>query len=148
MDIWEEHVESGIIRTIIELSYPFIQAQKEKDLGATVIILCPEEEYHELGARMTTDFYTLLGFKALFIGANTPEEEVLKAIKVIQPDLISISITNYYHLSKLNDFIYKLKDDLIAPHHLKVIVGGYAIEYTPHAKEKLKLIFMPMPMRI
>lgn len=141
MDIWEEHLESGIIRTIIELSYPFIKEEKEKTFNASVIILCPEEEYHELGARMITDFYALLGFKAYFLGANTPEEEVYKAIRVIQPAIISISITNYYHLARLNDFIQRLKSKLKESQDFKVVVGGYAIENTPHAKEKIRADF-------
>jgi methanogenic corrinoid protein MtbC1 len=141
MDIWEEHVESGIIRTIIELSYPYIKEEKEKSLNATVIILCPEEEYHELGARMITDFYTLLGFDALFIGANTPEEEVFKAIEKIKPEIISISITNYFHLTKLKDFIIKLKEDIQTSKNFKIIVGGYALESCPSAKESINADF-------
>jgi methanogenic corrinoid protein MtbC1 len=63
-----------------------------------VIIFCPIEEYHEIGARMAMDFFILCGFDALFIGANTPRRDILLAIEMAKPLCVAVSISNYYNL--------------------------------------------------
>lgn len=137
ISIWQEHVQSGIIRTIIENTYAYVLKFKEQSLNQKVIVLCPEEEFHDIGARMTSDFLTLLGFESYFIGPNTPAEEIFKAIDVLSPDWVSISVTNFFHLSKLQDLVLEIK--AYRPENpLKVMVGGYAIENTPGAKEKIQ----------
>lgn len=129
ISIWEEHVQSGIVRTIIEMAYPYILHSQE--FGESALVFCQEEEYHELGARMTSDYLTLLGFEVTFIGANTPEKQALAAIEALSPKIVCISVTNYYHLSKLEDLIKKIR--LLS--QAKIIVGGYAIFNTPQAKK-------------
>ncbi len=139
ISIWEEHVQSGIVRTCLELCYPYVTDQKKTN-GQRAMVFCQEEEYHELGARMTTDFLTLLGFETTFIGANTPPEEALLAAKALSPDLIAISVTNYFHLTKVNTLIERLRE-LPNKSDLKILVGGYAIAHTPKAKEAIKADF-------
>jgi len=144
ISIWEEHVQSGIVRTIVELCFPFLVKENEKENDfeqrPKAMVFCQEEEYHELGARMSADYLTLLGFNALFIGANTPKEEVFSALKSIKPVLVSISVTSFYHLSKLEAMIATLhgfvsSGDVEA---FTLVVGGYAIEHTPNAKDRIK----------
>ena len=117
MPIWEEHLSSSIVRSVLELTYPFVLAERDASNtpeGALIsrekaIVFCLEEEYHELGARMITDFLTLLNFDAYFIGANTPKREIFKAIAYFKPTLVCVSVTNFYHLAKLHSLIEQLK---------------------------------------
>ncbi len=132
--IWKEHVRSGIIRGIIEASYPYV-IKERKALGneknQNVIVMCPRFEEHEIGARMVSDFYTIAGYKTTFIGANTPERTILKAIEVIKPDIISISVTNYYNLVALKNTINTIKDKI--QYQIRFVVGGYAFNNNPNA---------------
>lgn len=155
MNIWEEHVQSSIVRTIVEMCYPYVlevsmeeredQAKDSLTTGSgevikpIAIVLCPEEEYHELGARMTTDFLTLLGFDAFFIGANTPKEEVYKAVEALRPRIICISVTNFYHLFKAEAMIVELrkKGSALDMRNVSIVVGGYAVEHTSNTKQSL-----------
>ncbi len=140
--IWEEHVQSSIVRTIIELCYPRVIALRPGAQGKSrpgAVIFCQTEEYHELGARMTTDFLTLLGFEACFIGANTPHKEALAAVAHIQPQLVCISVTNYFHLSKLKGLIEQLRS--LQSVSIKIVAGGYAIFNTPNARESIPADF-------
>lgn len=132
--VWEEHLQSGIVRTILELTYPYVQKRclsAESVPPLKALILCLEEEYHEIGARMVSDYLQLLSFDVFFIGANTPNKEILDAVKEIAPQLVVISITNFYHLFKLQSLITDIKDSL----HKSptVVLGGYAIDHTPEA---------------
>lgn len=124
--IWREHVRSGIVRTIIEMAYPYVLKQRKAAAASKgkVIILCPEFEDHELGAKMVADFFTMEGYDATFIGARTTEQTLFKAVEIIKPDYISISVTNYYNLVSVKKLIADIKtkySDTCA-----FIVGGNA----------------------
>lgn len=135
--IWEEHVQSNIVRTVLENAFPYVLKESASTSSMKALIFCVEEEYHEIGARMTTDFLTILGFDATFIGANTPTQEIVRAIKFYQPVLIGCSLTNYYHLTKLHKLIDRLKTEL-PDQHFKVLVGGYAVFHTSNVKDLIQ----------
>lgn len=128
MCIWKEHVRTAIVRTIVECCYPYVIKEREK-LGLiqnkTATILCPPEEYHDLGARMVSDFFTLCGWNAVFVGSNTPYEDFYNAAAAIRPDIIAISITNYYTIVAARKIIAELK--LLLGDSVRIIVGGFAV---------------------
>jgi methanogenic corrinoid protein MtbC1 len=138
INIWEEHIRSGIVRTIVEMAYPFVLAEsayKSDSLGLNIkaLVFCLEEEYHEIGARINADYMTLLGFDVYFIGANTPKKEILSAIETLKPRVVSISVSNYYHLPKLNALIEEIQTKILEKPI--ILVGGYAVDHTPKAHE-------------
>lgn len=137
--VWQEHVRSGIVRTCLELCAPMVYKMAENQIHPTakVLIFCQEEEYHELGARMTADFFTLLGFHSAFIGANTPALEAIDAIKNYQPRLICISVTNFYHLTKLQ----RLIDSIRTITDAKILIGGYATSHVEMFYEQIHADF-------
>lgn len=137
--VWREHVRSSIVRTIIECAYPFVIKEREKrgikKRNQSVIVVCPQEEYHEIGARMVADFYTFLGFDTVFVGANTPKEDFVSAINVIKPRYVVISVTNYYNIVNAERAIKKLREK--ADYDLKIIVGGYAFKSNKEIYKKI-----------
>lgn len=136
--IWKEHVRSGIIRTIVECSYPYVIKERDK-LGyknnSSAIIMCPKLEEHELGARMVADFFTIAGYKTTFIGANTPENTILKAIETIEPKYICISVTNHFNLVATKKTIEKVKQTFEMD--IKFVLGGYAFSSDPDMYKKV-----------
>lgn len=130
--IWREHVRSGIIRNIVECTYPYVLEERknyrENNYG-NIIIICPQFEEHELGARMVSDFFTIAGYKSIFIGANTPEKTVLKAIEIVEPKYVCISVTNYYNLVPVKKIINKVKES--ANKDIKFVLGGSAFLSNP-----------------
>ncbi len=138
--IWEEHVRTSIIRTIIECCYPYIVRDIGKYGGprdGKVLIGCPAEEYHEIGARMVADFFTLMGFDVTFVGANTPQRELMDALEHVKPKIIGISVTNFYNLvaaKKLIAELRKIREEKGLD--FKIIVGGNAFKQnsTVHAE--------------
>ena len=121
--IWKEHVRTAIVRTIVECCYPFVIEMSDKNLNkGSAVILCPPEEYHDLGARMAADYLTICGYNAVFVGSNTPYFDFYNAVEKIKPDLIAISVSNYYNLVVTK----KIIEDLRKKTYSKIIVGGYA----------------------
>lgn len=135
--IWREHVRSGIIRTIIELAYPYVLKQRKEVAGPRekVVVMCPEYEDHELGAKMVSDFFKLEGFSSTFVGARTPIQTVLKAIEIVQPKYLVISVTNFFNIVSVKRTIETIKANTSPD--LQIILGGRAIASNPHAVENL-----------
>ena len=138
--IWKEHVRSGIIRSIIENCYPYVEKErvekyKSKPTGEKVIVLCPTEELHEIGPRMVADFFTLLGYDVTFVGANTPKRSFLSAIEDLKPKYVAVSVTNYYNLSAAQRTI----KDIRGTKHgkVKIIAGGHAFRKNPEAYKEI-----------
>lgn len=129
--IWEEHVRTSIVRTVMECCYPYLIEERNKRLKQStkgkVIVVCPTEEYHEIGARMVADIFTLSGFDVVFVGANTPQDDILEAISYVMPLYVVISVTNYYNLVAAKRTITKILDTRNSSgHDFKIIVGGHA----------------------
>ncbi|MFO8017628.1 MAG: cobalamin-dependent protein [Promethearchaeia archaeon] len=137
--IWKEHIRTSIIRTIMECCYPFLMKEIEKkgtkQRNQKVLIACPSDEYHELGARMVSDFFTYVGLSPIFIGANTPREQISSAIDYFKPDIVAVSVTNYYHLVEVRKLIDLIKHQ--KQFTGKIIVGGNAFKKEPDVYKDL-----------
>lgn len=128
--IWKEHVRSSLIRAIVESCYPYVLKQRKAGPGRThgdrVLVVCPTEEYHELGARMVADFFTLHGYEVTFIGANTPRGVILSAARHVRPRYLAVSVTNYCNLFDAQRVIAAVRKELGTS--VKVVVGGNAFK--------------------
>jgi methanogenic corrinoid protein MtbC1 len=141
--VWKEHLRSSIIRTVLESCYPRVMAEKKKAWGGkkgpAVLVVCPAEEFHEIGARIVTDFFHLAGFDATFVGANTPRSDILAAIEYLKPLYVAISVSSPYNLVEARRVVAEIrqagKDGGAAG--LKVIVGGNAFSKNPDAAKGL-----------
>lgn len=125
--VWKEHVRTAIVRTIVENCYTYVLGEREKThptKKGTAVIVCPPEEYHDLGARMVADFFTICGFDSVFIGSNTPFDNFYNAAKLIKPDVIAISVSNYYNIVVTKKIIEDLRKKI--GNETKIFVGGYA----------------------
>ena len=136
--IWQEHVRSAIVKTVIENCYTYVIEEAKLSLNKNkgkVIVLCPPEEYHDIGARMISDFFTILGYESTFVGSNTPKSDFLRAIEYIKPNYIVISITNYYNLVAAKKTIDSIK--LKYRDEFKIIVGGVAFKSNKEVYKKI-----------
>lgn len=148
--IWKEHIRSSIVRTVLECCFPYI-LKKIRDNGSekndqTVAVLCPPEEYHEIGARMISDIFTIAGYNSIFVGANTPLDTFLEAAKKLSLSYVAISVSNYYNLINTRRMISRIKE---AGGKSRVVVGGNAFEKNPdYWKEVGADIFLKDPREI
>lgn len=126
--IWSEHVKTSIIKTVIESIYPFVIKMKKEifPLDIKVVLACPENEYHEIGLRMVSDFFSLNGYDSVFIGTNTPRNQVCVAISKTKPKYVAISVTDFYLLFEAQKLIQRIKT--VHGNEIRIIVGGRAFE--------------------
>lgn len=123
--IWEEHLTSSIVRTVIEsLTVDVADAASTvTPVGRTVLLACPSGEQHDLGLRMLTNRLLLRGWDAHFLGADTPAGEVVAAAKAVGADLVVLSAATAYNLVILRAYMDEVKAGLPG---VKVGVGGPA----------------------
>lgn len=134
--IWKEHVRTAIVRTIVECCYPYVMRKKEHLAPAnkgTAVVICPPEEYHDLGARMAVDFFTLNGYETVFVGSNTPYQDFYNAADLIRPDVIAISVSNYFNIVATKKIITELRARTAGKS--MIIVGGNAFRDGSHTAE-------------
>ena len=138
--IWQEHVRSSIVRSIIEACYPYLLKVLARDGirldKGKVVIVSPTDEYHELGARMGADFFNLAGYQTIFVGANTPKNEVLNGIRHELPDYVVINVVNYYNAFKVKPIVDEI---LLAAPGVRILGGGYAFRQEPALAHQLGL---------
>ena len=134
-----EHLCTAITESLISLTYPYLFASEH--IGKKAIIACTPGEYHQIGARMVADYFELNGWDGYFLGANTPEDELIQFITDQQPDLLAISMSVFFSLpslEKLTNNVCKQFPNLI------ILLGGQGFirgsEETFKAKENIYLL--------
>lgn len=135
--IWREHVMTNIVRNVIELAAPYVAkesaAMESPAKKPRVMLVCPQEEYHDLGIRMGLDFFTIAGFDATYIGANTPKSNIISAAKSLQPDIVGISVSNYLNLFAMGKIIPELKREI--GRNVRILISGSAVRHSGRSAE-------------
>lgn len=127
--IWQEHLRSEIIITIIENSYLFVIEERDKrqlKRKENVLVLCPKFEDHNIGARMATDIFTIAGFETIFLGSNTPCNTIIESIRAKNINIVSIGVTNFYNIIETKSIIRMIREKLGS--NIRFILGGNAFK--------------------
>lgn len=128
--IWDEHMKTQILRTVLESLYPKVMRFTSIDPTHKVAILCPEGEYHELGARIVADYFRMLGYTSFYLGNSLPKDEISDLIASVDFSYLVFSVNNFYSLSALNTSLRTINQK--RP-DLKIILGGQALMHNPEA---------------
>ena len=123
--IWEEHLASATVRTIVEIVYPGVLKAKAVAVptGRTVLLACPPEEEHDLGLRMVADRFDMAGWTTFYLGPDTPVAEIADAARRLSVDSVVMSSSTHYHRLAVRHAVDELKKRLPG---IDVWVGGPA----------------------
>lgn len=119
-----EHVATKITENILSMLYPVVSSTEKGD--KTAVITCVDKEFHELGARIISDYLEYKGWNTYYLGANVPAIEVLNLIAEKKPDLVGISANLYVNIIRAFKFVEEIKK---ANPDLEIIVGGQAFTH-------------------
>jgi methanogenic corrinoid protein MtbC1 len=125
--VWQEHFASHVVRTIVEALYPQVarQAAEIPRRGETVLLVCPPNEEHELGLRMLSDRFELAGYRTVFLGADTPIDEIVDAASAVHASIVAMSVSTVIERVELRCFVDGLRERLSG---IRIIVGGPAVK--------------------
>ena len=123
--IWEEHLASATVRTIVEILYPGVLKEKAgvDPSGRSVLLACPPEEGHDLGLRMVSDRFDMAGWTTYFLGPDTPVAEIADAARRLGVDAIVMSSSTHFHRVAVRHAVDALKKELPG---VDIWVGGPA----------------------
>lgn len=123
--IWEEHLASATVRTIVEILYPGVLKAKAdaEPSGRSVLLACPPEEGHDLGLRMVSDRFDMAGWTTYFLGPDTPVDEIADAARRLGVDAVVMSSSTHFHRLAVRHAVDALKARLPG---VDVWVGGAA----------------------
>lgn len=119
-----EHSATAIVERLLTFLQPKLFTGGKR--MQTAIIACAANEYHQLGARIVADVFELHGWRSYFLGANTPQHEVLELIRTSQPDVVGLSLSVYFNLPALLRIHAAIRNNFPLQ---KIIVGGQAFRW-------------------
>jgi methanogenic corrinoid protein MtbC1 len=123
--VWEEHLTSAAIRTIVEALYPTVLSinASRPACGRAVLLACPPEEGHDLGLRMVADRFEMAGWTTYFVGSDTPLDELADAARRLDVEAIALSSSTHFHRVAVRRHLERLRRDLPG---VRVWLGGPA----------------------
>ena len=116
-----ENIASAIIEALLNELYPDIIS--EKRINKKVVVACVENELHQIGVKMIGDVFEMHGWNAYFLGSDTHVRELLVYIKMINPDMLALSLSICIHLPRLEAMIRAIRAEYPT---LPILVGGQA----------------------
>ena len=94
----------------------------------SVLVACPGEEMHELGARMVADFVAADGWDVLFLGALSPAPDLAELVAERSIDVVALSAALEERIPEVAAACAALR--ALDPEPL-VVVGGLAFGGSP-----------------
>lgn len=128
ISVAQEHYGTAATQLVMSMLYPRIFESPRK--GQHLVTACVGGELHEIGARMVADFFEMEGWDTYFLGANTPTESILRTVKERKADVLAISATMTFHVSRVAELIAALRQAGEIK-HTPVLVGGYPFNIAP-----------------
>jgi len=128
ISVAQEHFCTAATQMVMSQLYPCIFTGERRD--RRMVMACVGGELHEIGARMVTDFFEMDGWETYFLGANMPLESLVRIVVERQADLLALSTTMTFHVSKVTEMIAALRANGASP-RTRILVGGYPFNLSP-----------------
>jgi methanogenic corrinoid protein MtbC1 len=129
-ELWEhnqisvaaEHMATAISEGVMNELYGGIISPNR--IGKTALIASVEKELHQVGAKMVSDLFEMHGWDTIFLGANTPIDELLRMVRDHPAQLIGLSLSVYFHLPELEQMIDRFRGEYP---DIPILIGGQGL---------------------
>ncbi|MGI6734005.1 MAG: cobalamin B12-binding domain-containing protein [Anaerovoracaceae bacterium] len=88
-----------------------------------VVLATVQGDVHDIGKTIVGSMLTAAGFELYDLGADVPNEEVIKAVKELEPDILGLSALLTTTMEEQRNIIEMLSAEKLRD-RVKVIVGG------------------------
>jgi len=119
-----EHLSTALVEALLNDLYD--QTLPEVYKGRKVVASCVEGESHQVGIKMVADVFEMHGWQSYFLGADVPSNELLAFVAELEPDLIALSLSVYFHVPKLETMLHRIRE--VFP-DLPIVIGGQAFRH-------------------
>ncbi|MEI6305205.1 MAG: cobalamin-dependent protein [Deltaproteobacteria bacterium] len=128
VSVAEEHFCTAVTQSI--MSDLYLQIISSQRIGRTLVAACVGSELHEIGIRMVADFFEMEGWDTYYLGSGISAEQLIAAIVKHKPDLVALSATMTYHVTKVTELIAIIKDKFPV-NTPRTMVGGLPFNASP-----------------
>ncbi|WP_462316975.1 cobalamin B12-binding domain-containing protein [Marinilabilia sp.] len=119
-----EHLASAIVENLMNEIYHLVTTpEKKEDLA---VICSIENEQHQIGSKMVSDVYEMNNWNTRYLGANTPQKDLIHFAKSVNPKMLALSMSLFFHLPELENTLQTLKKELPG---LLIIIGGQGLKH-------------------
>ena len=139
--VFEEHFAT---EKMLEFLSSVWRSINKHNQGEKVVLAGLPQEAHTLGLHFAACFLVLQGYDIVFLGVNTPREEIVRCFDRTGAQTVVFSISATYSSEKSRDYLMGLQQN-ISPQH-RIIVGGAGAPKnmfrTTHCPKLSDLIFL------
>jgi len=120
LEIYEEHMYSEVIQDILRNSADGL-VNDDKGIPR-ILITTPLGETHTLGILMALNLFILEGAHCIYLGAETPLENISSAVLENHVDIVALSFSSFYPRQHVAQVLSKLHT--ILPEKVTIWAGG------------------------
>ena len=126
LSVAHEHLATAAARSHMTLLAERLGTASRR--RGSVLVACPGDEMHELGARMVADFLEADGWEVLFLGALSPPAALADVVAAQAVEVVALSAALPEHVPEVAAACTVLHALDPAP---RVVVGGQAFGGSP-----------------
>jgi len=121
--IIHEHLATEVTRSYLSRALESVHLPES---APTVLVATVPQQVHDIGALAAAVVSVSAGWHAVYIGSNTPVEEIASAAGAVNARLVLLSFTYPSDADRHGADLAALRDYL--PRHIGIIVGGTSTE--------------------
>jgi diguanylate cyclase (GGDEF)-like protein len=122
ISVADEHLATALTHQVMAGVYGPSLGHKVKP--GRILMAGVEGEHHALGLRMAADVVELAGYETIYLGADVPTADLLRAVAARGPDLVGLSATMPSSMQTLDRAIAEIHR---ASPDLLVLFGGQGV---------------------
>lgn len=128
----EEHFATSTTQSLMAIVVH--EAGKQAPNGRTVIAAGVAGDAHDVGIRAVADLFEIAGWRVIFVGADTPIDDLATGVKAFDVDLVIMSASLTSHLPAVERAIKAIRG--VEP-KARILVGGAAFAGDAELAERL-----------
>ncbi|HLV42707.1 MAG TPA: MerR family transcriptional regulator [Brumimicrobium sp.] len=129
----QEHFVSNIIRQKLIVETDKLPIVDKRRFDA--VLFTPEGEFHEISLLFYNYILRKRNYKTLYLGANLPITDLKKALSIVNPKNIIVSIIANLSEKRYNEYIDELRNEIEIP----LFLGGRMID--TYGLPKIDMVF-------
>ncbi|QNP52151.1 cobalamin B12-binding domain-containing protein [Hymenobacter qilianensis] len=124
----QEHYCTAATELAMAMLHPYLQAPAPN--GFRFVATTVSSDLHSMPVRMVSDFLEFDGWTPYFLGANTPTDDIWKAVVGFKANLLVLGASMPHHVNILRQLI-NAKQYTIGASQVSVMVGGAPFNADP-----------------
>lgn len=125
ISVAQEHLATSVTESLFSLIYPrLFDNANPSSPSLKAVVSCVANEFHQIGGKIVADILETHSVNSLFLGANTPINDLLDMLEREKPDILALSVAMTPNLPVLSEIVDKINAKGLS--RLDIIAGGRA----------------------